>query len=115
MEEQIEIAKRKIHALIDFRVETYLRSKRQINKLTDDVFFYLLEMGEIYLQHSHKGDDDYFKDIKWFWNKDVFFENPNRRNTDVMDKASSTYKTVEEWIYYAGPRGTYLWGPEWAN
>ena len=115
MDKQIEIVKSKIQALIDFRVETYLNGRKNVSELTDDVFYHLLEKGEIYLQHSYNGDDDYFKDVKWFWSKDVFFENPNRRDSDVMDKAISIYKTVEEWIHYAGPRGTYLWIPKWTN
>jgi len=115
MDKQIEIAKNKVHALIDFRVSSYLNGRGEIDELTDEVFFALLKKDEIYLQHSYNGDDDYFKNIKWFWNKDVFFKNPYHIDLDVKRKASSTYKSVEDWIYYAGPRGTYLWTPIWTN
>mgnify|MGYP003674527980 FL=1 len=115
MNKQLEITKNKVYALIGFRVSTYLNGRKEISELTDGEFFVLLEKGEIYLQHSYNGDDDYFKDVKWFWGKDVFFENPYRIDTDVIEKASSTYKSVEHWIHYAGPRGTYLWVPKWSN
>jgi len=115
MEEQLENAKNKVYSLINFRVETYLNGRKEIEKLTDEVFFALLEKGEIYLQHSYNGDEDYFKDVKCFWDKDVFFKNPYRIDIDVVRKASSTYKTVEDWVYYYGPRGTYLWVPKWTN
>jgi len=94
---------------------------RDISSLTDEHFYMYLEEGKIYLQHYHNPNmDDFFKDIKWFWNKDTTFVKRGDGkfiDTKVVKReaANRQYKNVKEWISYCGGRNSGLWIPTWNN
>ncbi len=84
-----------------------------LSSLTDEHFYMYLEDGKIYLQHYHNPNmDDFFKDLKWFWNKDTAYI--KRGVAEKIEGANCQYKNAKEWVSYCGGRNSGLWIPNWA-
>lgn len=84
-----------------------------LHSLTDGDFYTYLVENKIYLQHYHNVNmDGFFKDIKWYWNKDTEFIKGS--TTVIREKVLNSYKNVDDWVMYCGGRNSGLWIPSWS-
>ena len=85
-------------------------SNYNLFSLTDVEFYMFLEEDKIYLQHySNPFMAEFFKDLKWFWNKDTFYVKDDV--TIKKESANKSYRTVREWIWHCGGRNGDQWIP----
>ena len=81
--------------------------------ISDDDLSLYLESGQVYLQHyCNSNMPEYFKDIKWYWNKDTAFVKNGK--AELRLSAKKTYDTPLKWISYCGGRNSGIWSLNWA-
>jgi hypothetical protein len=81
-------------------------------ELSDEDLYLYLESGQVYLQHyCNSNMPEYFKDIKWYWNKDTPFAKNGK--AELRLSAKKTYDSPQKWISYCGGRNSGIWSLNW--